>query len=677
MPEEEEDDDKKAKGKKDDKKASKGKKDGKKGGKDKGGKDAKDKGGKDKGGSKGGSVKASGAEVGGNKDKKEKHPSNKESIKSPPQKWEKEPKLGPSKESIKSPPQKWEKEPKLGPSKESIKSPPEKWEKEHKLGPEKDKPSEKGGEKPAEGAKDDKAKFAAIFKAAEEASKKSSGAIPSASKEKAGKPEGAEKAEKSSIKSAASVEKTLTETSKTETSDKSSVRSDIKSEVSEVALDLKKKPSVKAPKADEQAASMTVVRTLTARGPVYAEHHYDDETDYDDGSRNYIEIQMFGRRHSASHVDPSSQGGQAWNQCHYDAAQQPVSEALAAQRTTVSYAGYGSDAGHVQAGSRWTSNQQFFSGADPGGEQRADYGDLTVSVWQAPPQQQSDFCRDVAGVPHTTQYTSPRELRAAARLEAARNAMDAARNAMIAHKLREMQQGLAVPLPDDAVTTERVIYEVTHGRPSSPESPATPPYHASSGPLVVRSSQFYGAPGVSQAIVRHETRQSSATRLQTASPPLQVRADSSHGAIYSAAPGPSSMHGSSHGFRGPAAAQPVSLRLSKSVGGVEPLQAKAADIIRQQASIIERQSNIINRQSSIIEQQLNLVDATLRGGVASAGGAQHREAYHVTQVVPQEFGVPALPGAQAEGDAYDDDEMIVNVEVVETNRMSRNPWNRR
>nr|XP_050041720.1 uncharacterized protein LOC126539052 [Dermacentor andersoni] len=636
MPEEEEDDDKKSKGKKDDKKANKGKKDDKKGGKDKGKKDAKDKGGKDKGGSKGGSVKASGAEVGASKDKKEKDPSNKESIKSPPQNWEKEPKPG----------------------------------------PEKDKPAEKGGEKPAEGAKDDKAKLLAIFKSAEEAGKKSSGAIPSASKEKAGKPEGAEKAEKSSIKSAASVEKTMTETSKTETSDKSSVRSDSKSEVVEVALDLKKKSSVKAPKADEQAASMTVVRTLTARGPVYAEHYYDDETD-DDGSRNYIEIQMFGHRHSAGHVDPSSQGGQAWNQSYYDAAQQPVSEAPAAQRTTVTYAGYGSDAGQVQAGSRWTSNQQFFSGPDPGGEQRADYGDLTVSVWQAPPQQQRDFCRDVAGVPQTAQYTSSRELGAAARLGAARNAMDAARNAMIAHKLREMQQGLAGPLPDDAVTTERVIYEVTHGRPSSQtlESPATPPYHVSSGPLVVRSSQFYGAPSVSQAIVRHEVRQSSATRLQTASPPLQVRADSNHGAVYNAAPGPSSMHGSSHGFRGPAAAEPVSLRLSKSVGGVQSLQAKAADIIRQQASIIERQSNIINQQSSIIEQQLSLVDATLRGRT-SAGGVQQREAYHVTQVVPQEFGVPALPGPQADGGAYDD-EMIVSAEFVETNRMSRNPWNRR
>ncbi|XP_075528443.1 uncharacterized protein LOC142560327 [Dermacentor variabilis] len=651
MPEEEEDDDKKAKGKKDDKKADKGKKDDKKGGKDKGGKGAKDKGhkdkgdkdkggkdkgGKDKGGSKGGSVKASGVEVGASKDKKEKDHGNKESIKSPSQNSVKEPKPGPGK----------------------------------------DKAAEKGGEKPAEGAKDDKAKLLAIFKSAEEARKKSSGAIPSASKEKADKPEGAEKAEKSSIKSAASVEKTLTETSKTETSDKSSVRSDSKSEVAEVALDLKKKSSVKAPKADEQAASTTVVRTLTARGPVYAEHYYDDETD-DDGSRNYIEIQMFGRRHSAGHVDPSSQGGQAWNQCYYDAAQQPVSEAPAAQRTTVSYAGYGSDAGQVQAGSRCTSNQQFFSGPDPGGEQRADYGDLTLSVWQAPPQQQSDFCRDVAGVPQTAQYASSRELRAAARLEAARNAMDAARNAMIAHKLREMQQGLAGPLLDDAVTTERVIYEVTHGRPSiqTPESPATPPYHVSSGPLVVRSSQFYGAPSVSQAVVRHEIRQSSATRLQTASPPLQVRVDSNNGAIYNAAPGPSSMHGSAHGFRGPAAAQPVSLRLSKSVGGIQPLQAKAADIIRQQASIIERQSNIINQQSSIIEQQLSLVDATLRGRT-SAGGVQQRDAYHVTQVVPQEFGVPALPGPQADGGAYDD-EMVVNVEFVETNRMSRNPWNRR
>lgn len=676
MPEDEEDDDKKSKSKKDDKKADKGKKDDKKGDKGKGGKDAKAKGGKDKGGkdkgdkdgkgkggkdgkdkggSKGGSVKAtkSGSAEGiASKDKKEKDPTNKQAIMSPMQDWAKEPKPGPEKDK---------------PTEKGGEKPAE------KVG---EKPAEKGGEKPAGGAKagdqqpDDKAKFPGSPISPDGADKKSGGATPSASKEKAGKSEGAEKAEKSSIKSAASVEMTKTETSKTETSDKSSVPSDSKSEVSEVALELKKKSSVKAPKGDEQAASRTVVRSLTARGPVYAEHYYDDETD-NDGSRNYIEIQMFGRRHSGGHVDQASQGGQAWNQCYYDTVPQPFYGAPATQRATVSYAGYGSDEGQVQAGSRWTSNQQFFSGPDPGGysEQHANYGDLTVSVWQAPPQQQqSDFCRDVAIVPQTAHYTSSRELRGAARL-------DAARNSMIAQKLKEMQQGLAQPLPDDAVTTERVIYEVTRGRPGTPESSGAPPYRPSSGPLDLRgsqgASQFYGAPSVSQAVVRHEMRQSSATRLQTASPGLQMRANSNHGMICNVAPGPSAMRGSSHSFRGPAEAQPVSLRVSKSVGGVQPLQPQAADIIKQQASIIERQSNIIKQQSSIIDQQLNLVDAALRGGT-SAGCGQQREAYHVTQ----EFPVPALlPGAQADG-AYDN-EMVVSAEFVETNRMSRNPWNRR
>lgn len=145
-----------------------------------------------------------------------------------------------------------------------------------------------------------------------------------------------------------------------------------------------------------------------------------------------------------------------------------------------------------------------------------------------------------------------------------------------------------------------------------------------------------------------------------------MRASSNHGMISSVAPpGPSSMRPpSAHSFRGHGGAHsPVSPRASKSGGGVHPQQA--ADIIKQQADIIDRQSNIINQQSSIIDQQLGLVDAALRGGT-SAG---------CVQVVPQEFAVPALPAAQMDG-AYDN-EMFVSAEIVETNRMPRNPWNRR
>lgn len=650
MPEEEEDDDKKgakggkkaAKGKKDDKKGGKGKggkgKGGKdKGGKGKGGKDDKGKGGKGKGASKGGSKsgsKPSSSEGSVDKHKEKKdadHKPSKESIKSPSTGSATEHKHGHETEKHEGGAKDHKHEEKSGegtPHGHGHHKPEEAKEGgEHKDGKH-DAHHKEGGVLSPSDSKEKHGKHDAHHKEGgpphhaspsdskekhgkHDAHHKEGGILsPSHSKEKHGKHHGAEKSsesEKSSVKSSSSAEKT----SKSESSEKSSEHSGSKSEGAHGHGHGHghKKPSILSHhKGGEHS-------------PVYAQHFYGDESD--DEGRNYIEIQMFGRRNSGGPADQAPQG--AWNQYYHDEAQQPLFE--------------------LQAGGQWSSNQQFVSSPEPGGYSE-NYGDLTLSVWQGPHQQQ--------GV-----------------------SMDAGRNMMIAQKLKEMQHGLAQPLPDDMVTTERVIYEVTRGRPGSqaPDSSGAPPFRASSGPLVVRSSQgasqFYGPPGFSQAVVRHEMRQSSGTRLHNGGPGgLHVRASSNHGMIGNVAPpGPSSMRPpSAHSFRGHGGAHsPVSPRASKSGAGIHPQQA--ADIIKQQASIIDRQSNIINQQSSIIDQQLGLVDAALRGGT-SAGCVQS-----VAQVVPQEFAVPALPPAEMDG-AYDN-EMFVSAEFVETNRMSRNPWNRR
>ncbi|XP_075731482.1 uncharacterized protein LOC142774677 isoform X2 [Rhipicephalus microplus] len=396
---------------------------------------------------------------------------------------------------------------------------------------------------------------------------------PSHSKEKHGKRNVSEKSsgsEKSSTKSGSSTEKT--DTSKSETSEKSSEQSGSKTESGPGH----KKPSILSHhKRGEH--SKGAPRSLTAHGPVYAEHYFGDESD-DDG-QSYIEIQMFGRRHSDGLADQASYG--AWNQHYYDAPPPPT-----AQGATASFTCYSPDGAQLQAAGQWSSNQQLVSSPEPGGYSEQ-YDDLTVSVWRGPQQQ---------GI-----------------------TMDAGRSTMIAEKLKEMQQGLAQPLPDDTVTTERVIYEVTRGRPCSQavDLSGAPPLRASSGPLVARrsqgASQFYGPPGISQAVVRHEMRQSSATRLHSAGPG-GMRANSNHGMTrHAAPPAPSfARPPSAHSFGGHGGTRPsVSPRASKSGGGVQP--QRAAEIIKQQADIIDRQSNIINQQSGIIDQQLGLVDAALRG----------------------------------------------------------------
>ncbi|KAH8035639.1 hypothetical protein HPB51_007883 [Rhipicephalus microplus] len=362
----------------------------------------------------------------------------------------------------------------LKPSKESIKSPligsatehQHETEDKHEGGAKIQKHEEKPGEGTPHGhgpLKPEEAKEGGENKDGKHDTDHKEGGVllPLGSKEKHDKHDGHHKvgSEKSSTKSSSSTEKT--DTSKSETSEKSSEQSGSKTESGPGH----KKPSILSHhKRGEH--SKGAPRSLTAHGPVYAEHYFGDESD-DDG-QSYIEIQMFGRRHSDGLADQASYG--AWNQHYYDAPPPPT-----AQGATASFTCYSPDGAQLQAAGQWSSNQQLVSSPEPGGYSEQ-YDDLTVSVWRGPQQQ---------GI-----------------------TMDAGRSMMIAEKLKEMQQGLAQPLPDDPVTTERVIYEVTRGRPCSQavDLSGAPPLRASSGPLVARRSQgagqFYGPPGISQAVVR-------------------------------------------------------------------------------------------------------------------------------------------------------------------------------
>lgn len=104
-----------------------------------------------------------------------------------------------------------------------------------------------------------------------------------------------------------------------------------------------------------------------------------------------------------------------------------------------------------------------------------------------------------------------------------------------------------------------------------------------------------------------------------------------------------------------------------------PIQPQQMDIINQQANIINQQSNIINQQSNIIDQQLNMMGA-LKSRSARPQ-QQQEDIQQGYQVMQQELAVPALPNAPM-GSPYNN-EMFLSAEVIETNRMPRNLWNRR
>ncbi|XP_077548520.1 uncharacterized protein LOC144161796 [Haemaphysalis longicornis] len=560
MPEEEEDDDKKAKGKKADKKPDKGKKDNKKGGKDKGG---------GKGGSKKSSKSGSGGSKGKDKAKGKNKDKGKEKDKGKDKGKDKEKGKDKSKDKGKDKNKDKEKDKEKDKDKDKGEKPSKETGSKDDL-----KKDEKGKDGKDKAGKEEPLDFASppvparsggmytLWEMEKEKKKEPGGQKPLADlsptdlpaglgplspleavqKEEAKKPDKAEKSsDKSSLKSASSTEKS--KTSKTGTTEKS------EDEPGGLDQPKKKTSSKVVGKSSEPSSSKTVVRTFTSRGPVYADNYFGEDTD-DEGSHSYIEIQMFGRQYPVTDQGwvPQSQA-HLWEQSYRDAASQ--------QRQV-----------------EWANNQQF-------------YDDVAVPAWQASQP-------DPAAVRFGAMATGSPLLDAGGR------------NALVAQRLREVHQTLQpAPLTDDVVTsTERVIYEVTRSVPSKPsgmslvDAPGRPACTGPGGGAYVLSSQAtsqFQCPATgSQAVVRHEMRQSSATQLQAMMP--AGRQASKRAPMY----GPP---GAGTADYGSGAAPPAA---------VVAAQRKQADILSQQASLISEQSNIIQQQSNIIEQQLGLMGA-LRG----------------------------------------------------------------
>ncbi|XP_077550452.1 uncharacterized protein LOC144163368 isoform X2 [Haemaphysalis longicornis] len=292
--EEEEEGDKKAKSMKDDKdsdEADKGKKDDKKGGKDKGG---------GKGGSKKGSKSGSGGSEGKDKDKEKGKGKGKDK------------------------------------GKDKCKKPSK--DKKNKDDKVKD---EKGKDGKRAAGKEEALYFASLPIAARsgggrklwelEKKKESGGEKPLAdishtdlpawlgplSPLEAVQKEGAKKAEKSSdkslLKSTSLAEKNTT--SKTDTTDKSEHKPDDMDQP-------KNKTSSKVVKSGEPSSPMTVVRTFTSRGPVYADSSFGEDAG-DEGGHSCIEIQMLGHQYPVADQRWAAQSqAQPWEQSYRDGASQ-------------------------------------------------------------------------------------------------------------------------------------------------------------------------------------------------------------------------------------------------------------------------------------------------------------------------------------------------------------------